>query len=46
MKATGIIRHLDELGRIAIPRDIRQSLNMMEGDLLESYVEYYGSIVL
>jgi transcriptional pleiotropic regulator of transition state genes len=46
MKSTGIIRHLDELGRVAIPRDIRQSLNMKEGDLLEIYVENDGSIVL
>ena len=46
MKSTGIIRHLDELGRVVIPRDIRQSLNMREGDLLEIYVENDGSIVL
>lgn len=46
MKATGIIRHVDELGRVVIPRDIRQSLMIKEGDLLEIYTENDGSIVL
>lgn len=39
MKATGIIRRLDELGRIVIPREIRRSLKLLEGDALEIYVD-------
>lgn len=39
MKATGIVRRLDDLGRIVIPREIRKFLKFMEGDALELFVE-------
>lgn len=39
MKATGLIRKLDDLGRIVIPKEIRKSLKFMEGDTLELFVE-------
>lgn len=37
MKATGIIRRIDELGRIVIPKEIRRNMNIREGDALEIY---------
>ena len=39
MKATGIVRRIDELGRIVIPREIRRSLGIREGDALEIFVD-------
>lgn len=39
MKTTGIIRRIDELGRIVIPKEIRKSLRIHEGDTLEIFVE-------
>ena len=39
MKATGIIRRIDDLGRVVIPREIRHSLNIREGDPLEILIE-------
>ncbi len=39
MKSTGIVRRLDDLGRIVIPKEIRNSLKFMEGDALELFVE-------
>ena len=45
MKATGIIRRIDDLGRIVIPRDIRKNLGIREGDPLEIYIdELTGSV--
>lgn len=38
MKATGIIRRLDDLGRIVIPKEIRRSLGLREGDPMELYI--------
>lgn len=37
MKATGIIRHIDDLGRVVIPKEIRRTLAIREGDALEIY---------
>ena len=37
MKATGIVRRIDDLGRIVIPRKIRRAMDIHEGDLLEIY---------
>ena len=45
MKATGIVRRIDELGRIVIPKEIRKSHRLNEGDLIEFYLEQ-GKIVL
>lgn len=38
MKATGIIRRIDDLGRVVIPKEIRRTLNIKEGDPLEIHV--------
>lgn len=46
MKATGIIRKIDDLGRIVIPKEIRKTLRIKEGDPMEIYVEKNGEIVL
>ena len=39
MKATGIVRHIDDLGRVVIPKEIRRSLKIREGDPLEIFIE-------
>jgi len=39
MKATGIVRRVDDLGRIVIPKEIRRALHIKEGDPLEIYVD-------
>ena len=39
MKSTGIIRRIDDLGRIVIPKEIRTRLHLREGDALEIFVE-------
>jgi stage V sporulation protein T len=39
MKATGIIRRIDDLGRVVIPKEIRRNLGIHEGDPLEIYTE-------
>lgn len=44
MKATGIIRRIDSLGRVVIPKEIRRTLNIHEGDPLEIFTENDGVI--
>lgn len=39
MKATGVVRRIDELGRIVIPKEIRKTLRIKEGENLEIYIE-------
>ena len=39
MKAIGIVRKVDELGRIVIPKELRRTLNIEEGDQLEIFVD-------
>ena len=39
MKATGIVRRMDELGRIVIPKEIRRSMRLEEGEALEIFTE-------
>ena len=39
MRATGIVRRIDDLGRVVIPKEIRCSLNIEEGDPLEIYID-------
>ncbi len=46
MKATGIVRKIDDLGRIVIPKEIRKGLKIRVGDPLEIYVEKNGEIIL
>lgn len=45
MKATGIIRRMDDLGRVVIPKEIRRTLRLREGDPLELYLDNQGGIV-
>ncbi len=45
MKATGIVRRIDELGRIVIPKEIRRTLRIREGDPLEIYTEASGEVI-
>lgn len=46
MKATGIVRKIDDLGRVVIPKEIRRSLHIHEGDPLEIFIEQKGQIIL
>jgi AbrB family transcriptional regulator (stage V sporulation protein T) len=46
MKATGIVRRIDELGRIVVPKEIRRTLRIREGDPLEVYTDREGEIIL
>ena len=46
MKDTGIIRRIDELGRIVIPKEIRKNLKMNTGDNVEIYMDENHKIVL
>ena len=45
MKSTGIVRKIDELGRIVIPKEIRNALNIQCNDDLEIYVDNYNIIL-
>ena len=45
MKATGIVRRIDELGRVVIPKEIRRTLRMREGTPLEIYTEKEGELI-
>lgn len=46
VKATGIVRRIDELGRIVIPVEIRRAMNIREGDPLEIFVDREGEVIL
>ncbi len=46
VKATGIVRRIDDLGRIVIPKEIRRTLRIREGDPLEIYTDREGEIIL
>ncbi len=46
MKATGVVRRIDDLGRIVIPKEIRRNLRIREGDSLEIYTDGSDSIIL
>lgn len=45
MKATGIVRRIDDLGRVVIPKEIRRTMRIREGDPLEIYTESGGEII-
>lgn len=45
MKATGIVRRLDDLGRICLPKELRRSMELNEGDPLEVYTENDGIVL-
>lgn len=46
MRATGIVRRIDELGRVVIPKEIRRTLRIREGAPLEIYTDNDGEVVL
>ena len=46
MKATGIVRRIDDLGRIVIPKEIRRTLRLRDGDPLEIYTDRQGEVIL
>ena len=46
MRATGIVRRIDELGRVVIPKEIRRTLRIREGDPLEIFTDHDGEVVL
>ena len=46
MKATGIVRRIDDLGRIVIPKEIRRTLRIRESDPLEIFSDREGEIIL
>lgn len=46
MKATGIVRRIDDLGRIVIPKEIRRTLRIKEGDPLEIFTDREGEVIL
>ena len=45
MKATGIVRRIDDLGRVVIPKEIRRTLRIREGDPLEIYTDPEGEVI-
>lgn len=45
MKATGIVRRIDDLGRVVIPKEIRRTLRIRVGDPLEIYTEKDGGVI-
>lgn len=46
MKATGIVRRIDDLGRVVIPKEIRKTLRIREGDPLEIFTDKDGEVIL
>lgn len=45
MRATGIVRRIDDLGRVVIPRDIRRTMKIREGDTLEIFLDPLDKMV-
>jgi len=46
LKATGIVRRIDDLGRVVIPKEIRRTLRIREGDPLEIFTDKEGGVIL
>ena len=46
VKATGIVRRIDDLGRVVIPKEIRRTLRIRESDPLEIFTDHEGAIIL
>lgn len=46
MKATGIVRRIDNLGRLVIPKEVRKTLHIRQGDSLEIFVDREGEVIL
>ena len=45
MRATGIVRRIDDLGRVVIPKEIRRTMRIREGDPLEIYTDHEGEVI-
>ena len=45
MKATGIVRRIDDLGRVVIPKEIRRPMRIREGDPLEIFTTHEGEVI-
>ena len=45
MKATGIVRRIDDLGRVVIPKEIRRTMRIREGDPMEIYTDVDGAVI-
>ena len=45
MKATGIVRRIDDLGRVVIPKEIRRTMRIREGDPLEIFTDKDGELI-
>ena len=45
MKATGIVRRIDDLGRVVIPKEIRRTMRIREGDPLEIFTAADGEVI-
>lgn len=45
MKATGIVRRIDDLGRVVIPKEIRRTMHIRDGDPLEIYTDREGEVI-
>ena len=45
MKATGIVRRIDDLGRVVIPKEIRRTMRIREGDPMEIYTDVDLSLI-
>ncbi|MBR4874861.1 MAG: AbrB/MazE/SpoVT family DNA-binding domain-containing protein, partial [Clostridia bacterium] len=45
MKATGVVRRVDDLGRIVIPKEIRRTMRIREGEPMEIFVEAGGGVI-
>ncbi|MFT5871988.1 MAG: AbrB family transcriptional regulator (stage V sporulation protein T) [Clostridium sp.] len=46
MKATGIVRRIDELGRVVVPKELRRMLRLREGDPIEIFTDREGGVIL
>ena len=46
MKATGVVRRIDDLGRVVVPKEIRKTLRIKEGDPLEIFTDKEGEVIL
>lgn len=45
MKATGIVRRIDDLGRVVIPKEIRRTLRIREGRPIRIFVDHDGEVI-
>ena len=45
MKATGIVRRIDDMGRVVVPKEIRRTMRIREGDPLEIYTDREGEVI-